>query len=96
MRALPHHYRNISGEAGEVIKFIITGDGGGEWYLFHNGEHWIQVVEGVVEPVCELEVRGDKAWKIFTNDSINFGDSIKITGKQELGKPFFRMKAVMM
>ena len=96
MRALPHHYRDINGLAGEVIKFIITGEGGGEWYLFHNGERWIQVVENSVNPVCKLEAPGDKAWKIFTNSSLNFNDSIKITGKQELGQAFFNMKAVIM
>lgn len=96
MRALPHHYRDIKGSEGEVIKFVVTGEAGGEWYLLQKSERWIQVTETDTDPVCTVEIPGDIAWKTLTNRSLSFNDFIKVTGKQELGPPFFSLRAVMM
>ncbi len=96
MRALPYHYRDITGSEGEVIQFKIKGEGGGDWYLYHHGERWIQVVDSPIEPICKVEIPGHIAWKLFTNETINFNKNVLITGKQELGIKLLEMKAVMM
>jgi len=98
MRALPHHYRDVKGIEGEVIRFTITGDGGGDWYLYHNAEKWIQIIDSEIEPACIVEIPGDLAWRLFTNAAINneIINQICITGRQELGQNIFGMKAVMM
>ena len=96
MRALPYHYRNIKGIKEELIQFSISGEGGGDWFLYYNGERWIQVVDATLNPICKVEIPGHIAWKLFTNASINFDKDILITGKQELGNKLLEMKAVMM
>jgi len=96
MRALPHHYRDVKGVEGEMIRFTITG-GGGDWYLYHNDEKWIQVIDYELEAVCKVEIPGNLAWRLFTNTTINneIINQVSITGRQELGQNIFGMKAVM-
>lgn len=96
MRALPHHYRKVKGIEGEVIRFTITGEGGGDWFLFHNGEKWIQDIHGLSEPVCHVELPGEFAWRLFTNASVHSDPRIVIRGRQDLGQVILGMKAVMM
>src|SRR5687768_10094116 len=43
MRALPFKYRDRSGEAGTHLRFNVSGDCGGNWYLYRDEERWVQV-----------------------------------------------------
>ena len=36
MRALPFHYRSVSAPPGTAVRVDVTGDCGGEWYLYRD------------------------------------------------------------
>ena len=97
MRALPHHYRNLSGQAGDMNEFVIAGEGGGTWNLYHDGTQWILVKEMTNKPLCKVTIDGSIAWRLFTKgiseqEARNY---VSIEGKQEIGEKIFDMLAVM-
>ncbi len=97
MRALPHHYRDVTGNLHDVIKFTITGEGGGDWFLYHDATQWVLVVDCELKPVCEVSIEGEIAWRIFTKEiqKEEAEKQIKITGEQVLGEKIMDMLAVM-
>jgi len=97
MRALPHHYREVSAGSGEVIRFTITGRGGGNWYLYHENDGWDLLEEFGLWPVCEVQIDGEIAWRIFTKgiSRQEAARHLTITGKTELGERVLDMLAVM-
>ncbi len=97
MRALPHHYRNVSGNEGDMVQFVITREGGGIWNLYYEKSQWILVKENAVEPVGKITIDGSIAWRLFTKgiskqEARNF---VQIEGRQETGEKIFDMLAVM-
>lgn len=97
MRALPHHYRNVTGTDGDMIQFMITGEGGGTWNLYHENNQWVLVKENADQPICKVTIDGTIAWRLFTKgiskqEAQNF---VQIEGKQEIGERIFGMLAVM-
>jgi Mycothiol maleylpyruvate isomerase N-terminal domain len=97
MRALPFHYRGINGNAGEYIRIIITGEGGGEWNLYHDGVHWDLMSDITGRSVCEITIDGTIAWRLFTR-GISRAEAVKyviISGRPDLGEKIFDMLAVM-
>lgn len=97
MCALSHHYRDTKGEEGELIKFTVTGEGGGVWFLFNNGNSWILGTGNSEKPVCEVTIAGEVAWRLFTKgiSRAEVTSKVKINGKQNLGEKIFSMLAVM-
>jgi uncharacterized protein (TIGR03083 family) len=97
MRALPYHYSTIGGEAGDAIKFIVTGEGGGTWNLYYDGKMWILITDNTATPVCEVQIEGEVEWRIFTKGITpkDAEQQSRIIGKQELGKKIFEMIAVI-
>ncbi|GAB2774824.1 maleylpyruvate isomerase family mycothiol-dependent enzyme [Rhabdobacter roseus] len=97
MRALPHHYREVPGQEGALIHFHVQGQGGGDWFLYHDGQRWTLVLESTLPPACRVSIEGTVAWRIFTK-GIRRADAEKyvtLTGNQALGQPIFDMLAVM-
>jgi hypothetical protein len=97
MRALPHHYRDVTGNEGDMIQFVVTGEGGGTWNLYHDSSRWILVQESTAQPVCQVTIEGAIAWRLFTKgiskpEARNY---VIIEGKQEIGERIFDMLAVM-
>ncbi len=96
VRALPYHYRHVEGKDNEVIKFSFLGESEKIWYLYYeNG--WNLLVSTDQVPTCEVMIRDEYAWRIFTK-GINNEEAIsnsEIKGKQELGFKIFDMIAVM-
>lgn len=96
VRALPYHYRNIVAETGELIKFTFKGDAEKTWFLrFLN--QWDLFVEVDEQPNCEVIIKDELAWRIFTK-GISKQEAIDkslIIGNQEFGIKIFDMIAVM-
>jgi uncharacterized protein (TIGR03083 family) len=97
MRALPHHYRNVSAEAGDCVQFNITGTGGASWWLYREPERWVLIPQNHEPPTCEVTIPGAIAWRIFTKgiSKQKARQQVEIVGRQELGNPIFDMLAVM-
>lgn len=96
VRALPHHYRNVKGENKDLIKFNFYGETEKNWYLYYD-DQW-ELLSSVNQlPVCEVRIRDDYAWKIFTR-GMKKEEAIansEIIGKQKLGIKIFDMISVM-
>jgi hypothetical protein len=97
MRALPFHYRNMKGTAGEFIRLSITGDGGGEWHLYNDGLTWVLMSDISGPSICEILIDGTVAWRLFTK-GISRAEAEKYVtfyGRIDLGEKIFDMLAVM-
>jgi len=96
VRALPHHYKDLEGNRGDLIQFTFVGETDKIWYL-HYADQWELFTSTNQLPSCEVRIKDKNAWKIFTKgikreEAIN--DS-EINGNERLGKKIFDMIAVM-
>ncbi len=97
MRALPHHYRDQPGQKGEVIKFMVPGVSGGEWWLQFKGDKWEMGNFSDVLPATEVQIPPAIAWRIFSKNIPveEARKQVQIIGNQTLGQYFLHMVAVM-
>ncbi|MCC6462566.1 MAG: maleylpyruvate isomerase N-terminal domain-containing protein [Saprospiraceae bacterium] len=96
VRALPHHYRNIEGNAKDLVKFTFLGKTESSWFLYYkNG--WELFTSIHAEPKSEVKIRSEDAWKIFTKGMTREEaiENSEIIGDQKLGEKIFDMIAVM-
>ena len=94
MRALSHHYRNFPGKKEELLTFHITGEAGGSWHLYHDGDKWIQV-ENVTAGENIITIEAEIAWRLFTKGIKKEEAGIKVQGNKEAGEYLHSMLAVM-
>lgn len=97
LRALPHHYREIEADEGEVIQVTVIGESGGDWYLYRSENKWILVTDCQRLPSCTITIEPKIAWKLFTKgikpeEAKSF---IHIAGNEWYGNKIFDMLAVM-
>ncbi len=97
MRALPHHYKNVKSQEGDIIHFHITGEGGGDWFLEYDGSVWGLTDKASKTPVTEVTIEGEIVWRIFTKGIIKqrAAKHISIKGNLLLGEKIIDMLAVM-
>jgi hypothetical protein len=97
MRALPFHYRDTMAEENDCIEFIVTGDGGGTWYLIRKNDKWELSYKSDFEAVCTLVIEGEIAWRMFTKgiSKTEAENGVRISGRHQLGRQIFYLLAVM-
>lgn len=97
MRALPHHYRDVKAGEGALIKFRVTGEGGGEWQLLQKDQQWVLWEGDAAKADCMVEIDEQVAWRIFTKgiSREEAAAKVNISGRRELGEPVLSMLAVM-
>jgi len=66
LRALPYSYRNVPAKSGTLAQFNISGECGGSWYLFHDGDAWTLIASTAGEKISETTIPQEIAWRIFT------------------------------
>ncbi|WP_259015828.1 maleylpyruvate isomerase N-terminal domain-containing protein [Emticicia fluvialis] len=97
MRALPHHYRQVTANEGDSIRFVVTGEGGGEWNLYYYHNTWILAEEPGINPLAIVTIDGTIAWRLLTK-GISKQEArhyIQLEGNQETGEKILEMLAVM-
>jgi hypothetical protein len=94
MRALAHHYRNFPGKKEEVLSFEITGEAGGIWHLYHDGDRWKQAEE-ITTTENIITIESDIAWRLFTKGIKPEEAGIRIQGNKDAGTHLLSMLAVM-
>jgi transposase len=100
MRALPHTYRDVAAPEGTLVKVVITGDAGGDWFLLRQGDQWRQAVTADGAPSATITMTQDEAWRLVTKRrsreqaEAEFAE-IRIAGDRALGSPIFGMLAMM-
>ncbi|GMQ26567.1 hypothetical protein Aoki45_32500 [Algoriphagus sp. oki45] len=96
LRALPHHYRNIEGKNGDLVKFTFLGNPEKCWFLYYK-DGWELFTSVDDKPKSEVFIKNEIAWKIFTKGLTReeaIGNS-EIVGDKILGEKIFDMIAVM-
>jgi len=96
IRALPYHYRNISANNNDIIKFTFKGITDKNWFLrFSNNWELFKKIDG--QPICEVVIKDEFAWRIFTK-GISKEEAIQqseIIGNLDIRLKIFDMIAVM-
>ncbi|MBK8698618.1 MAG: maleylpyruvate isomerase N-terminal domain-containing protein [Saprospiraceae bacterium] len=97
MRALPHHYRQIKGRENDLIKVIVSGESGGEWFLGYSSSAWNLQQPSHHKPTCEIRIHPDVAWRIFTKGitKAEAQEYVQVSGDEQLGYHILDMLAVM-
>jgi uncharacterized protein (TIGR03083 family) len=97
LRALPFTYRTVVAQPDAFLKFTITGDCGGDWYLRRAPETWQLVEEPSGEKLAETAIPQEIAWRIFTKgmDRESALAQVKVTGDPELGLHVLRMISIV-
>lgn len=97
MRALPHHYRMVQGQPGELIRFEITGPTEASWQLEWQEDAWHLAKANDLTPSCTVVIPGDIAWRMLTKGIARTAAEqlVRIEGKAVLGEPIFKLLAVM-
>ena len=97
MQALPYTYREIKAETGSLIKIIITGDAGGNWYLAKTQHGWALQENETVAPAAVVSIDAEIAWKLFSKSirASDVSDNIITTGDERLALPALEMVSVM-
>lgn len=97
MRALPFKYRDRSGETGTHLRFTVSGDCGGTWYLYREGDRWVQIDAPAGRQVSETTIPQDIAWRIFTKgiDSDAAAAQVLVTGDRDMGAHILGMISII-
>jgi uncharacterized protein (TIGR03083 family) len=66
MRALPFTYRGVAAPPGALVRFNISGDCGGSWYLYRDTGGWMLTASATGQQVAEATIPQEIAWRIFT------------------------------
>lgn len=97
IQALPFTYRDMQAKENSMLKFTITGEGGGSWFLKKENNKWIIVTEEKTNIIAETIIDGRVAWKLFSK-SVRKEDiqgSFEIKGNYVLGEKILDMVSVM-
>lgn len=97
MRALPFTYRDRSGEPETHLRFNVSGECGGSWYLYRDGPRWVQTASPRGRQVAETTIPQDIAWRIFTK-GIDRGSAeaqVRVAGDAQLGLHVLSMVSII-
>lgn len=97
MRALPFTYRQETGEPGTHLRFDVSGECGGSWYLYRDGDRWVLVESPVGRQVSATTIPQEIAWRIFTKgiDRQPAERQVTIEGDQRLGRHVLSMISII-
>jgi uncharacterized protein (TIGR03083 family) len=97
VRALPHAFRNALAPAGTSVRFEISGDAGGVWFLHRAEEAWNLFLDSTAEPATNVVLPQDTAWRLFTKgiDREKARSLAVIGGKTDLAAPIFATTAII-
>jgi uncharacterized protein (TIGR03083 family) len=97
MRALPFTYRDRSGDTGTHVRVNVSGECGGSWYLYRDGDRWVQIESPEGRQVSETTIPQDIAWRVFTKgiDRESAAAQVMITGDRDLGSHILSMVSIV-
>jgi hypothetical protein len=97
VRALPHNFRHVVAPAGTVVRFEISGEAGGVWFLHRMERAWTLVPESRAEPATDVILPQDTAWRLFTKgiDREKARARALIRGDASLALPIFATTSII-
>ena len=97
MRGLPYRYQSLPAPQGSLLRFDISGDCGGTWWLQRRPDGWNLLANPGAEPLSQTTIPQEIAWRIFTK-GINPAEAEKrvtVAGARELGCHILGMTAIV-
>jgi uncharacterized protein (TIGR03083 family) len=97
MRGLPHAYRSVPAKTRSLAQFNVSGECGGSWYLFRDGDAWGLILSPAGEKISETTIPQEIAWRIFTK-GIAFEEArthVQVTGDSEVGLHILKMISIV-
>jgi uncharacterized protein (TIGR03083 family) len=97
VRALPHSFGHAVAPAGTIVRFEISGDAGGVWFLQKIDPAWTLVLESAAEPAADVVLPQDMAWRLFTKGVGRDHARARavIRGDADLASPIFATTAII-
>jgi uncharacterized protein (TIGR03083 family) len=97
LRALPFTYRNVAAKNGALLQFTVSGECGGNWYLYRAAEIWQLVEAPLGEAASETTIPQEIAWRIFTKgiDRDSALAQMKVSGDVSLGLQVLGMVSIV-
>ena len=96
MKALPFTYKDVKAEDNTLIVVRITGECGGNWFLYRNNNAWELSSGDRGQLKAEIIIQDIVAWKLFTNSiRENKKSYLQIKGDTILGQKISDMVTVL-
>ncbi|MBV8728247.1 MAG: maleylpyruvate isomerase family mycothiol-dependent enzyme [Acidobacteriia bacterium] len=97
VRALPHAFRNATAPERTSVRFEISGEAGGVWYVYKPDHSWTLLLDSPVEPATSVLLPQDAAWRLFTKgiDRDQARSLAVIQGRTDLAAPIFATTAII-
>jgi hypothetical protein len=83
--------------AGTSVRFEISGEAGGIWFLSKVEEGWTLVLNATAGPAAEVVIPQDVAWRLFTKglDREKARSLALIGGRADLAAPIFATTSII-
>jgi uncharacterized protein (TIGR03083 family) len=97
MRALPYTFRTVNAAEGATLRFQVTGEAGGSWFLHRSEGAWKLSKEPNGPLTAEVVIDEQIAWRLFTKgiDRATAAQGIEFLGDKALASHFLNVVAVM-
>lgn len=97
VRALPHAFRNATASQGTSVRFEISGEAGGVWYVYKDDKRWSLLLDSSSDPATTVLLPQDVAWRLFTKgiDREKARSLAVIEGRTDLAAPIFATTAIV-
>lgn len=97
VRGLPYLYREVAAPTGTTLLLEVTGECGGQWFLFKTSTAWNLVKHPAEDVASRIKIPQELAWRIFTKgihrDSARA--QIQIEGDHNLGEKVLHLTAIV-
>jgi uncharacterized protein (TIGR03083 family) len=97
VRALPHAFCNAMAPAGTSVRFEISGEAGGVWFVYKAEEAWTLLLDSTAEPATNVVIAQNAAWRLFTKgmDREKARSLAVVGGIADLAAPIFGTTAII-
>ncbi len=97
VRALPHAFRNATAPPGTSVRFEISGEAGGVWYVYKTEAGWSLLLDSPAKPVTTVVLPQDVAWRLFTKGigREKARSLAVVAGRAELAAPILATTAII-
>jgi uncharacterized protein (TIGR03083 family) len=97
VRALPYSFRLGQAERGTTVRFEISGDAGGVWFIHRAEDAWMLELGSPAAPAAEVVLPQEIAWRLFTKGIARDRARAQavVRGDPDLAAPIFAATAII-
>lgn len=94
---IPHALREIHRPPGTVLRVIVRGVAGGEWWIGSSSERWVLLDTAPLEVHASIAVDEVLAWRLATKgmDPVDASHFVEVEGDRELAEGFLNLVAIL-